>query len=72
MPPKKKNPKRARDGASTSSRPPRVDFDARRFTSLDNFLLYEKLKGNNMIVKKSIHPRIDSEVTIRAEFDKIG
>lgn len=71
MPPRRET-KRGRTSISSSRRLVRVEFDNSRFTSLENFLLYEKLKENKMIVEKFIHPRIDAEVPIRAEFDKLG
>lgn len=70
MPPRKATAKRARGGASSSSRAPRVIFDENRF--LLRILWFEKMKGDCMIVEKSLHPRIDAEVPIRAEFDKFG
>lgn len=71
MPPRKATSKRARTGA-LSSRAQRVVFDESRFTSADNFTWYAKLKDNGMIFEKSIHPRIDAEVPIRAEFENFG
>lgn len=70
MPPRRV--KRGRTSSSSSLRLVRVEFDHSRFTSLEHSLLYEKLKDNKVIVEKFIHPRIDAEVPIRTEFEKLG
>lgn len=56
--------KRGRSGGDSSIHLVRVDFDPHRFKRLELAILYEKLKYNNMIVEKSIHPRIDDETQI--------
>lgn len=65
MPPRKLVSKRARGGASSSRGVPRIEYDGYRFSDGDNFHWYNKLKDNNMIVERSIRPRIDCEVPIQ-------